>query len=112
MNNLNSASSNIASGCPSRLRQKPYANGRDLLSVKAFSNGDYNIAIMSRGVQVQQFSFWQWEQNLTEEDMHHEVMMGLTEWCIENKVTFTKDGLNDLSFILNKIAQAKSKIQH
>ena len=28
------------------------------------------------------------------------------------KVTFTKDGLSDFALIQNKIAQAKSKIQH
>jgi hypothetical protein len=109
MDNLSLTSSNIASRCPLRVRQKPHANGHELLNIRAHSNGDYHIDIMSCGTRVQQFSFWQWEQNLTDEDMHHEVMVGLAEWCRENKVTFTKGGLSDFSFIKNKIAQAKNK---
>lgn len=112
MDNLSLTSSNIASRCPPRVRQKLHANRRELLNIRAHSNGDYHVDVMSHGICVQQFNFWQWEQNLTDEDMHHEVMVGLTEWCIENKVTFTKDGQHDFSFIQNKIAQAKSKIQH
>lgn len=107
MDNLSSASSNIASRCPPRVRPKPCSNGRELLFVQSYSNGDYHIYIMKRGFRVKQFSYWQWEQDLTEEDMHHEVMVGLAEWCRENKVTFTKDGLNDFSFVQNKIRSSR-----
>ena len=115
MSVLNAGSSSIASRCPPRVYSKRSATENSLgMSViaRAYANGDYHIDIMSRGVQVQQFSFWQWEQNLTDEDMHHEVMVGLANWCSENMVTFTEDGQHDFSFVQNKIAQAKSKIQH
>lgn len=107
MDNLSLTSSNIASRCPPRVRQKSHTNGRELLNIRAYSNGDYHIDIMKSGVRVKQFSYWQWEQDLTEEDMHHEVMVGLAEWCSENKVTFTKDGLNDFSFVQNKIRSSR-----
>lgn len=115
MSVLNAGNSSIASRCPPRVYSKRSSTEDSLgISVitRAYANGDYHIDIMSCGARVQQFSFYQWEQNLTEEDMHHEVMLGLAEWCSENMVTFTKDGLNDFSYIKNKIAQAKSKIQH